>query len=346
MSYSKKTENRSEALQAETRWVWVDHARGIGIFLVVFGHVFIGLMNASIIQTSGGNEFVCGWIYSFHMPLFFFLSGMFVLRSARKPLTLFLNNKLRTIVYPYFVWSIIQSSIQVPLSSYTNKAMDFSEIISIVYKPVMQFWFLYVLFVMFVIFIMLHRLGTGAKGFFYVSVCCLILPSLISLGSWGVPYQVCRYMIYFGLGAAASSRILTRPWPANRSVQGLVSFFCFAGLGMIVKLDWTEYGFGALIAATMGICGVVYLARVLERVESAAFLKRWGRYSLEIFVAHTLAASGFRIVLQKLLHINAPALHLIGGIACGIVIPLMVIKACQRIRFPYAFALPKKAEAF
>ena len=41
---------------------WVDQARGWSIFLVVYGH------NFPVLES---------YIYSFHVPLFFFISGMF-----------------------------------------------------------------------------------------------------------------------------------------------------------------------------------------------------------------------------------------------------------------------------
>lgn len=44
---------------------WVDIAKGIGIILVVMGH-------------ANCPEIPHGIIYSFHMPLFFFLSGLFI----------------------------------------------------------------------------------------------------------------------------------------------------------------------------------------------------------------------------------------------------------------------------
>lgn len=49
-------------MQTEKRIDWIDYAKAIGIFLVVVGHTYAG--NA-----------LTNWIYSFHMPLFFFLSG-------------------------------------------------------------------------------------------------------------------------------------------------------------------------------------------------------------------------------------------------------------------------------
>jgi fucose 4-O-acetylase-like acetyltransferase len=65
------------------RLPWPDYGRGMGIFLVVVGHVLRGLVAASILPKSNPVRFIDAWIYSFHMPLFFFLSGVFAGRSAR-----------------------------------------------------------------------------------------------------------------------------------------------------------------------------------------------------------------------------------------------------------------------
>lgn len=79
---------------------WVDYAKGIGIFLVVVGHVLRGLVNSSILQPSALLFLVDRWIYGFHMPLFFFISGLFVQRSLSKPFKDFLLDKLYVIAYP------------------------------------------------------------------------------------------------------------------------------------------------------------------------------------------------------------------------------------------------------
>uniref|UniRef100_UPI001C2F5592 acyltransferase family protein n=1 Tax=Micrococcus sp. GbtcB5 TaxID=2824750 RepID=UPI001C2F5592 len=42
---------------------WIDTAKGMGIFLVILGHT----------GSLGGR--ITNYIYSYHMPLFFFLSG-------------------------------------------------------------------------------------------------------------------------------------------------------------------------------------------------------------------------------------------------------------------------------
>lgn len=67
----------------------LDILKGIGIFLVVMGHT-----------TKGA---AVHWIYLFHMPLFFIVSGC--LYAIGKGGTV--KGKVRSIVRPYFVFSIL-----------------------------------------------------------------------------------------------------------------------------------------------------------------------------------------------------------------------------------------------
>lgn len=70
----------------------VDIAKGIGIFLVCLGH-------------TTENEIVLKWLYSFHMPLFFFFSGVF--HSQGKNYKEFLKKKAKGLLIPYFFFAVI-----------------------------------------------------------------------------------------------------------------------------------------------------------------------------------------------------------------------------------------------
>ena len=63
---------------------WVDTAKGFGIILVVFGHALRGLVNSDLMEWTPTARYVDTWIYAFHMPLFFFISGLFLSQSAAK----------------------------------------------------------------------------------------------------------------------------------------------------------------------------------------------------------------------------------------------------------------------
>lgn len=68
------------------RIVEFDIAKGIGIILVVIGHQNIP-------------HSVTNWIFSFHMPLFFILSGFFF-SSKRKFYEIF-KRRVKSLIIPY-----------------------------------------------------------------------------------------------------------------------------------------------------------------------------------------------------------------------------------------------------
>ena len=127
-----------------------DYAKGIGIVLVVYGHVARGVFNAGLPIDAGFFARVDTLIYSFHMPLFFFLSGLFFLHSLHKRgYFALMRGKVDAILFPYVLWSLLQGGIEYGLSSYTNGQVGLDEIFALFWLPRAQFWYLYTLFGMF-----------------------------------------------------------------------------------------------------------------------------------------------------------------------------------------------------
>ena len=73
---------------------WIDYAKGIGIILVILGH--------SIFP-----ETLKIWICSFHMPLFFMLSGFTFNIEKYNDFKSFVKRKFKTLIIPYFIFSIV-----------------------------------------------------------------------------------------------------------------------------------------------------------------------------------------------------------------------------------------------
>src|SRR4051794_4453680 len=64
---------------------WIDYARGICIILVCYRHCFEGLKEANMaVNNYHLLEILNVCFYSFRMPLFFIVSGLFVSRSLQK----------------------------------------------------------------------------------------------------------------------------------------------------------------------------------------------------------------------------------------------------------------------
>lgn len=83
---------------------FVDYLKGLGIILVVLGHV------------NSSNEQVKSIIYSFHMPLFFFISGLFLYKVKIKSVLeymQFIRKKLNVLLIPYIIWGLLYSGLSI-----------------------------------------------------------------------------------------------------------------------------------------------------------------------------------------------------------------------------------------
>ena len=73
---------------------YLDILKGIGIVFVVFGHVtHIGWLRT--------------YIWGFHMPLFFFVSGVLFERERYGNFISFVKRRFKSLVIPYFLFSLI-----------------------------------------------------------------------------------------------------------------------------------------------------------------------------------------------------------------------------------------------
>ncbi len=96
----------------------IDILRGVGILLVVAGH------NWGVLHDK---DLLFRVIYVFHMPLFFFISGIFI--KSDENLNSFLLNKFASILKPYIVVSTIVSL----LYSIKRKDFDVDLVLGILY---------------------------------------------------------------------------------------------------------------------------------------------------------------------------------------------------------------------
>ena len=84
---------------------WLDGARGIGILLVILGH-------------SQAVPFaVRSYIYMFHMPFFFFSSGLFIKKYLHHTPGAFLKEKARAYLVPYLTCELLLNGLKLFLTA-------------------------------------------------------------------------------------------------------------------------------------------------------------------------------------------------------------------------------------
>lgn len=84
----------------EKRFDYIDVAKAIGIFLIVFGHIIQGGWSKNV-------------LYAFHIPMFFFLSGF--LLKPKGTLCKYIGRKFKSLMLPYYFAGIISILIFVGL---------------------------------------------------------------------------------------------------------------------------------------------------------------------------------------------------------------------------------------
>lgn len=155
-----------------------DLVKAIAIYLVVLGHV---IQNA--LSDNGGNAFfshpLFEFIYSFHMPLFFVISGYFAQRALTRPLIRLITDKILQLILPAIAFRIVYAKI-LGIGTFTFP-----------YINCIGFWFIGCLFLCF----MTAGIGLALFRSFYIG---LLIPALLlSTGAWETSFLYLGQMYIF-----------------------------------------------------------------------------------------------------------------------------------------------------
>lgn len=349
-------------VQKKVRQSWVDYARGVAIILVLYRHVFEGIKSSGIdVSNFLYLEHFNIMFFSFRMPLFFIVSGIFLSASfAKRGFRKYVENKFKIILYPYFLWGCLQITLQIIFSKYVNGVRTPFDYLYLFYQPneIEQFWYLYALFnvsVLYVILKYIARLGMGYQ---------------VAIG--GVMYFAAAYFHRHGTNLGFLLDIfhnyifivigdLIHTWIRNtkriRLFQSWKLFFIliipfiisqgyflyknmqFSGM----KYRYVEYfePLYFLLIALTGCAFVISACFLLQRYERPHWLKVLGRYSLYIYVSHVIVFAGLRTFFTHVLHITNVPILLITGIISGLLVPVILYRLSVALNMEWLFTLEK-----
>ena len=168
-------------------------SKGIAILLVIVGHV----IQASVIDYGYNPVFVS--IYSFHMPLFFILSGWafwFSVSSKGADAALSISPKVKNILWPYFFWSLILVLVK------SDEVSASHILLSVLLQPSHGFWFFDALFFVYLCCFSLFFIVDGRIRYIYPLLVFFVLDVLFYLYLSGElrSYRVLYYSPFFFTG--------------------------------------------------------------------------------------------------------------------------------------------------
>lgn len=291
---------------------WIDCLKGFAIILVVIGHQNIP-------------SYLSKYIFSFHMPLFFFISGY--LFSVEKYITmktsLFLKNKLKTLILPYFSFTLIsygfyiffdlihQPKVQ-NLNLFPNGLLY--EVYKILYSgPSLlnyALWFLPCLFMTELIFYILFKK-------YYPQQNDIIL-AIIFLSIFGYIYSIYKpFRLPWDLDVALTSIVfytsgylfkINHEYLFYRKRNYLIFSFVIIHILLlslfnesIIKIDMNLLQYGNyFIFYLVAFSGIITYIYIFKNIGSINFLEFYGKNSLIILGLHILIIGIFKHALSLL----------------------------------------------
>jgi fucose 4-O-acetylase-like acetyltransferase len=326
---------------------WLDYGKGIGIILVVYGHLLSSGYHAGLPISLTFFELSDSVLYTFHMPLFFVLAGLVVENSYRKRgVQRFLVDKCTHLAYPYLLWAVLQTSAELVFSNHVNNPVHVYDLLALPYRPREQFWFLYALMWMYFVYALCRQTGRFA----------IPVMALIAIGLFAFPirtdiaalYNVCIELPFFVLGVGLSrfgmANEHTRAVPVAIPLA-LSVMFVTAGLYVFTKLitptrltvDYGSHPFYLLSLALLGTTCCIGWSQYLAQTHRCGVLRLLGTYSLQIFLAHMLVGVAVRTLLLQMFHLHNPVFHIFLGVLAALIAPILLFKLSLRLQVPYLF---------
>ena len=305
-----------------------DCLKGYACLLVVFGHVIMGVRHAGV-NTPIFSEHLETFIWSFHVPLFMFLSGYvyhitgdWKSQGTRLRFTL---HKLLNLGVPYFVFAAVYLAIN-SITPGVNTQGSFMEILFLWRTPQAQYWFLYALLVLFVLYAVLSGAMKNWQITLTLVLAAYIAPLFkVSFGSFATAFSMA---LAFGIGASLPSLTIDKLSVFGRFLI-IAGHICVAGL--TIYLGISELSLISEILMVIGISASIALISLIVKSKPVeGVLLFINRYSFPIYLLHTVFTAGIRIVLLRA-GIGNYVIHVIAGMIMGIGIPFIIAWVTDKI---------------
>ena len=284
--------------ESKTRILWVDVAKGLGVFFVILGHLWYDC-SPQIVNKA---------IYAFHMPMFFILSGfVFGVSEKYRSFSAFVSEKAKRLLAPAILYIFIYALIYIP-RSWGELGLRSTIIRALYLKGECLFnypcWFFITLFEIYVLMylIRIQRMNLKAKA-----------AVMLAFALIGYAVYTYRLIPYFGIDRAIISScffvagtVIKDIYDKNAITKAghfsvfFVSLFMFLFFGIFVNDKVSFYGrnlghyFPFLLSGLFGSIIFFYICRCISDNKISRYCRITADNSVFIVGTHYIAASLFR----------------------------------------------------
>lgn len=332
-------------IKAKQREIWVDNVKVIACILVALGHFSQSMTQAGILPDGDLYKWFNQTIYYFHVPLFFICSGylyqkLSVVRNIRD-WTKNVQKKILVLGVPYFTFSFVTWSLKTLFSSVVNNEIGGLRD-TLFFHPTSPYWYLYALFLLFTITPTFYDRRIALIGLIVALVCKVVGMIWTVHGVQAIVY-IFTYEIWFVIGMCLSAfdfkkYLVQKSWLRTSIATGAI--FLLLSIWVYAQgIEWELVSFLLGLLACFSI--VIFMEKHFESNRQSKAFGFLARYTMPIFLMHTLFAAPIRTVLFKL-GIQNVAAHIVLGIFASFGGPIVAAQIMKKMKWPEFFLYPEK----
>jgi fucose 4-O-acetylase-like acetyltransferase len=315
---------------SNNRIKWIDACKGFTIILVVMGHVADGYLNAGLfLPYKSILTYSRCLVYSFHMPLFFVLSGItFYIAYVEKNRKNKFIYQIVNLIWIYFIFSIIQWCFQKLFNGSVNNSYSLYDLILIPIKPIALYWYLYVL--IFLYMISYKIVGNKIRNItiFLITICVSLFAAFYKFNNTGFPLRLILYFFaFFWMGIIIISNLDVCKNRCIVTISLMITIISF----VVTIMEGKVIGYWGNCIFPLAICFIcVYVFFNIKIFNQENILILFGKYSLEIYLFHSYITAGNRIFLFKI-GIESFAINVLINFFMAISIPILISKIMKKL---------------
>lgn len=281
----------------KNRIQWIDTVKGFGIILVVYGHNFPLLEN---------------YIYTFHMPLFFLIAGLF---HPNKITNTIIKKRAQQILIPYFLWSTLLFVFWFSLGRHfgESKAMNLSvckNILGILYAQGdieymnwgIPMWFLPAIFLSFLIFGSVLKLKQKVHQIIFTVILIIIgflIPRFTDFHFvWSLDVVLVS-LVFYAIGYYFKAFILSDKMQYQKPL--LLFFFIvhlFISIFFENKVDMYRSNYGnEFLFILNGITAVCFWILFFKTTKKISILSFFGKHTIPVLAMQIRALTLIKALL-------------------------------------------------
>ena len=345
---------------------WVDYVKVFACILVVLGHFWQSMTKSWVLPTDSVYSCAQTVLYYFHVPLFFICSGYLYQKTAARKIRpilggtsggpggaladhfKYVRNKLIALGIPYAVFTLITWVMKAVFAGDIN-GENRGLIDTLLAHPTAPYWYLYALFFLFLVTPLIRR-DSGALLLLLIAFALKVL-AVLQIGTtvpvlqyilqneiWFVMGMLLCYMGVADVDREAESQ-QNKPGNWRTLLCGVLLGVLFLTVSILLFVQSIPDTYLAPLLTFLACMATILIFWGVRAPNKG--LDFLAKYTLPIFVMHTIFAAGIRVVLFKL-GVESAAVHIPVGLVFTFGGPILAAFLMSKVKVLDALLYPGK----